>query len=632
MKKASALFGFLFLAGVPALRAQSLSGAESVPQPASLVQVSASPVEIAAGSETRARVTLRVAPGWHVNANPPALDYMIATEVTIAGEGGLAVGRRSYPAPHRAKLSFEDTELLVYDGEAVVEVPLAAAAGVVSGRHVLKGKVRFQACNDQLCLAPATVPFELAVTVTGGAAPGTRPATDTTAADAATSDAMARGHEPNVGSGPSPGAGFTTAPPPGGAAPAGAALGLEAALARGGLGWILALFVGGLLLNLTPCVFPMLGVTVSIFGARRKEPLPRVITAAVLYVLGICVMYSALGVAAALTGGLFGSALQNPWVNVGLGALLVALSLSMFGLYEMQPPAWLLQRLGGADTTSALGLFLSGLAVGIIAAPCVGPFVVAVLALVARRADAVFGFETMFALSLGLGFPYLVLATFSNLLQQLPRSGDWMVWVKKVFGVILAAVGLFYLLLGLAPDWAGWVLPATLVLGGAYLGFATRSAGEKRGFRSFRLATGVLAVLAGVFVIATAPKQGIAFHDLSPEGLRAGLAEGRVVMLDFSADWCVPCHELERATFTDAQVRDLARSFLTYKVDLTRYDSPEAERWRKQYEISGVPTVVFLRPDGREVREARVEGFLSPERFLERMRFAAAFGVAVGNP
>src|SRR5262249_33152385 len=197
---------------------------------------------------------------------------------------------------------------------------------------------------------------------------------------------------------------FDNAPPPGtaGARPTTARGKLESALARGGIGWFLALFVGGLLLNLTPCVFPMLGVTVSIFGARRQEPVPKVVTTAVLYVLGICVTYTALGVAAALTGGLFGAALPSVWVNVGLGALMILLSLGMFGVYEMQPPTWIMDRLGGAQATSFAGSFLSGLGVGIIAAPCVGPFVVAVLALIAQRGNVGFGVQTMFTLSLGL--------------------------------------------------------------------------------------------------------------------------------------------------------------------------------------------------------------------------------------
>src|SRR5206468_5767346 len=145
-------------------------------------------------------------------------------------------------------------------------------------------------------------------------------------------------------------------------------------------------------------------------------------------------------------------------------------------LYELQPPPWMLERVGGAGTTGAVGIFLSGLAVGVIAAPCVGPPVVALLALVGAKGDPWFGFMSFFTLAMGLGAPYLVLGTFSNLLQALPRSGEWMVWVKKVFGVILLALGAFYALLALAPSWGIWVAPAALTLGGVYLGFFETSA------------------------------------------------------------------------------------------------------------------------------------------------------------
>ncbi|HEV2105777.1 MAG TPA: cytochrome c biogenesis protein CcdA, partial [Candidatus Eisenbacteria bacterium] len=401
---------------------------------------------------------------------------------------------------------------------------------------------------------------------------------------------------------------------------------LEGALARGGPWWFLALFVGGLLLNLTPCVFPMLGVTVSIFGARRREPLPRVLAHATLYVLGLCVMYSALGVAAALTGGLFGALLQNAWVNVGLGALLIGLSLGMFGVFEMQPPAWVLNRLGGANATSALGLFVSGLGVGIIAAPCVGPFVVAVLALVARRGSAPFGLATMFTLSFGLGFPYLFLATFSNLLQRLPRSGGWMEWVKKVFGVVMSAIGLDYVLLGLAPRLSPWVLPAALLLGGLYLGFLEKSANERRGFVGLKRGAGLAAVAGGVALVLFmqgAAARALTFRPYDAGAVAASFAAGRPVMLDFSADWCVPCHELELETFADPRVVAAARGFDAYRVDLTRYDSAESGRWRAQYAVAGVPTVVFLRPGGDEARAARVEGFVPADAFLARLKRVA---------
>jgi thiol:disulfide interchange protein DsbD len=314
------------------------------------------------------------------------------------------------------------------------------------------------------------------------------------------------------------------------------------------------------------------------------------------------------------------------WVNVVLGGVLLVLSLGMFGVYEMQPPAWLLNRLGGAQATSFAGSFLAGLGVGVIAAPCVGPFVVAVLALIAQRADAAFGLQTMFILSLGLGAPYLVLATFSNLLQALPRSGDWMVWVKHVFGTIMVGLGLYFLGIGFLADLAPWVLPVMLVAGGAWLGFLDKSAGAEGRFRAFTQGAGLLAVIAGV-VMGSMQYQALTrtlrFQPYEAAAVQASLASGRPVMMDFSADWCVPCHELELNTFSDPRVVTEARRFDRYKVDLTKYDSPEAEALRKRFAIPGVPTVVFLAPDGSEIEASRVVGYMPPGPFLERMRAGA---------
>jgi thiol:disulfide interchange protein DsbD len=219
-----------------------------------------------------------------------------------------------------------------------------------------------------------------------------------------------------------------------------------------------------------------------------------------------------------------------------------------------------------------------------------------------------------------------VLGTFSNLLQTLPRSGEWMVWVKKVFGVILVAVGLFYALLALAPSLAFWVIPAVLIVGGLYLGFFEKSAAKRPGFQRLKWATGTLAVIAGVALVATTPRGGLAFRPYDDALVLGDLPRSRPVMLDFSANWCVPCHELERSTFTDARVIAAGRSFDAFKVDLTRYDSPEADALRKRFGIRGVPTVVFLDTSGREIEGARVEGFLAPGPFLERMKTAAAAG------
>jgi len=584
---------------------------------AEVVRVRCDPVSVAAGSSVRVPVVLEVSPGWHVNANPPSPDYLIPTTLRLGGAVGLVPGRVSYPPGEAVKLRFDENPLSVYSGRVTLRVPLAAAVIATNGIHRLAGQVRFQPCNDEVCLAPASLPLTVLVTVRGSQVPGAH-----TPASAAA---------PPTASSGAPADSFTALPA---AVPADTAFAgpseadrhLSGALKRGGPWWFLVLFLGGLALNLTPCVFPMLGITVSVFGARRRERPVRVLAHAVAYVLGIAVTYSVLGVVAALTGGLFGSALQHPWVNVGLGLLFILLALSMFGLYEMQPPAWVQQRLGGADATSLLGIFLSGLAVGIIAAPCVGPFVVAILALLAQRGDALFGFQTMFVLSLGLGFPYLFLALFAGLIQSLPRSGDWMLWVKKVFGVLLAALGLYYVLIGLAPRLAGWVLPTVLIAGGLYLGFVDRHGSVRKGFRALKRVLGALAVVGGVAAVLWLRAEGIRFQPYDEAALQAALAGGRPVILEFSADWCVPCHELDRATFTDRRVIERSREFAVFKVDLTRYDSPGSRALRARYRVTGVPEILFFAPGAGEVRAARVLGFIPPGPFLERMERVRAAG------
>jgi thiol:disulfide interchange protein DsbD len=617
-RRIASLLSIVLALGLVATGAHGQAG--NMPAAETLVKVATVPVSIAAGGTATASVKLTILDTWHVNANPPAESYNIPTKVKLTGASGLTPGRVHYPPGKQEKFSFEDKPLLVYDGTVEVSVPISAAADAKSA--TLQGEVEYQSCNNEVCLAPTSVPFTVKVDVTpagaaSGATSGT-PAVDTAHA-AANPQAFSS---------------FDVAPvnPTAAAAPArtsGNAVRdrLESALASGGIGWLLALFVGGLLLNLTPCVFPMLGVTVSIFGARRKEPVPKVVATAILYVLGICVTYTALGVVAALTGGLFGAALQSVWVNLVLGGLMLLLSLGMFGVYEMQPPLWLMDRLGGAQATSMAGAFLSGLGVGIIAAPCVGPFVVAVLALIAQRADVGFGVRTMFTLSLGLGFPYLFLATFSNLLQALPRSGDWMVWVKHALGTLLAAIGVYYLAVGFLPNAAPWVLPVGLAIGGLWLGFIDKSVGAKGAFRAFALVAGGAALFVGVFLGAQmyqAAQRTLSFRPYDAAAVQASVAAGRPVMMDFSADWCLPCHEMELNTFTDARVVASAKRFDRYKVDLTKYDSPEAAALRKKYSVTGVPIVVFLGRGGTEVAEARVDGFLPPERFLQQLELGAA--------
>ena len=637
------------------------------PSPAELVRIDAGTrVKLAPGAKAVAEIGLVVRQGWHVNAHRPSEDYLVPTVVRLVGAPGITPGAALYPPAARVKLAFAETPLAVYEGALRVRLPIEAARDARAGERTLQGTVRFQACNDQVCLPPAELAFAVRVRVEGAplaAVPGAAtvlPSGAHAASGAATPvpEAMsASPAAPTVPPGPPaspapaspPGTagGFETAPPPGGA---GGVTGSSGASGSGSTNAISRLFeqrgsflafcfifLLGLALNLTPCVYPMLGVTVALFGSgaaagggasgRGPSALPK----AIVYVLGIALMYSSLGAAAAMTGGLFGGLLQNPWVLGGIAAVLLTMALSMFGVYELNAPTALLSRLGGAAGAGYLGTFLAGLLVGVFAAPCIGPPIIALLAHVGARADPVFGFWAFFVFSLGLGLPYLVLGASSGLISKLPRSGSWMEWVKHLFGVILLSVAAFYGVLAIAPGKLAWVVPAALGLGGLYLGFLEPTGRDRSAFRRFKWAVGVAGIVAAVLVAFRPAGPELAWEPYSELRLAQAARARAPVMIEFSADWCVPCHELDRSTFTDPSVVAAARSFVRLRVDLTRYDSPESAALRKRFAILGVPTVLFLAPDGREVGPARVVGSLGPAQFVQRLESARAATSAAGS-
>ena len=390
--------------------------------------------------------------------------------------------------------------------------------------------------------------------------------------------------------------------------------------AKGSLLTFFAIFLIGLALNLTPCVYPMMSVTVSLFGSQAETKFLRFFFKALLYVLGIATMYSVLGVIAALGGGLFGSWLQSPWVLGSIAALLFALALSSFGLYQIQMPFWLTSKLGGTSGSGFIAIYFSGLVVGVFAAPCVGPPVIALLTFVAAKGSASFGFWAFFILSLGLGFPYLILGIFSGLLKKIPRSGSWLVWVEHIFGIILTGAALFYLSLTVAPKLAIYVIPITLAAGGIYLGFIDKSGKDKPTLKRIQWTFGIIAIAAGLIFANNLRNKGITWETYSDANLLKAKESGVPVLIDFYADWCIPCLELDRNTWTDEEVIHVTKDIKRIKVDLTHFDSPEAEALRKKFNISGVPTVIFIRADGTEASESRIIGFVNPKEFLTKMK------------
>ena len=577
------------------------------PAPEDLVTLTVdAPAHAAPGEAVSIVVHATVRAGWHVNANPASADYMVPTEVKLTLPPGFSPRPVRYPAGEEHRFAFQpDQALSVYQGAMKIEVPFRVAP-TAAGAQVIRGVLRYQACNDELCLAPASKPFEARIQVSGAAVA------------APTNEA------------PEPPA--TTATPtakPGPVTAVGGVNPIQRLFDEHGLLAFFSIFLLGLGLNLTPCVYPMMSVTLALFGAREEKRLAARVPAAIVYMLGIALTYSVLGVVAAFTGTLFGAALQSPWVLVSIAAILAVMALSMFGLFELQVPSSVLGRLSGNSATGLAGVFFSGLLVGLFAAPCVGPPIVALLAVVAQSGKPWFGFLAFFVLSIGLGLPYLILGTYTGLLQRLPRSGTWMVWVKKVFGILLFAVALFYLSLVLRPAWSAWVAPAALVIGGLYLGFLEHSARASAGFTRFQRVAGALAVGLGVWLAVSMPTKSVEWAPFTGERLTQATSQGKPVVLDFYADWCIPCHELDRSTFTHPEVQRVLARFVPLKVDLTNDKVEEVQALRARFNVNGVPTVLFLTPEGDEVPETRIVGFLPPRDFAARAEQAlGAAGVA----
>ena len=550
------------------------------------------------GETFKAAVVLDIADTWHINAHKPTLDYLIGTQVTMDPKDGFIIADIRYPEPDVYEFAFAGGEaLLVYSGKVPVYLDIRASSNLQPGTYEMTGSARVQACDDMNCLAPSNLPVSILIQVVEKG----------TEVQAVNQDVFADYDQGMTA------ADMTIQP--------GTANEIEAMFReRGLLLAFIALFFIGLALNLTPCVYPMLSVTVSIFGGQNDPNMLRVFSKAVIYVLGIATMYSILGVLASFSGELFGAWLQHPWVLGGIGVLLFALALSMFGLYEIQVPYWMASRIGTGTSTGYIGVYFSGLVVGIFAAPCIGPPIIALLAFIGAQGDPVFGFWSFFVLSMGLGLPYLILGTFSGLLPKLPKSGVWMVWVKKVFGVVLVALALFYLSMPfISVSDAYWVIPMSFIIGGVYLGFLESSGRGTPVFSKVKMAFGAIAIIIGVIFVMNLQKEGMEWEPFAEAKLEQAQSENRPVVLDFYADWCIPCLELERITFTDTRVIEATDHMVRLKVDLTHFDSPESEEIRRRFRVAGVPTIVFLDENGNEVTAARVMGFVGPEEFLRRI-------------
>ena len=548
------------------------------------------------GSQFQIAIVVEIDEGWHINANP-AGENLIATEVLLPeNTPNVTFGEIVYPAGEVMNLASLGLVPLYHDSITIgIQADLLQTAPIQ--QETLDFKLRYQACNDDVCLLPTEVSLAVPLTVVG-IEETVQPINDAIFA--------------NIAFGTSSGSGED-----------------EGTLARalsGGQVWLafLLVFVGGILTSLTPCVYPLIPITVSIFGANESAGFLKSLLLSVVYVLGIVVTYSILGVAVASTGAVFGQIMANPWVVGFISLILVALGMSMLGVFEIRVPYALQNRLntvGGAGYAGALAM---GTVAGVIAAPCTGPALAVVLTYIATTGSLFLGFWLMFTYALGMGLLFIGIGTFSGLLSALPRSGGWMYVLENIFGIAIITLALYFLkdvvgpfqaFLRNAPEF--FAIAGGLIIVGLWLSkLNERFKGISRRMQ-FQKACGVLLTVFGAYMVVGGLQQPagpeLEWVDNETAGLEIAKREDKLLMLDFYASWCAACNELDHKTYADPGVAAKLDNYVNVKLDFTR-NSETTKALTEKYQIPGLPVVIFMDAEGTILK--RLTGFVGPEEML----------------
>jgi thiol:disulfide interchange protein DsbD len=388
-------------------------------------------------------------------------------------------------------------------------------------------------------------------------------------------------------------------------------------------------FVSGLATAATPCVWPMIGITVSVFGAQEAKSRAQGAALSASFVLGMALLFTVLGVGAAMSGSLFGALLSNKLVVGFIAAVLLALASSMFGAFELALPASLNNRLATVGGIGYGGAFTLGLVTSLIAAPCTGPVMSALLIYIATTHNIAIGTIMMFTFALGLGVPFFLVGTFA---VSLPKGGAWMLGIKWFFGVMLTVLALYFLrtafpfLQGLVHRDGTFLvtsmalLAVGLVLAGVHVAAERKRSPIAHLSKPMKLTSAPLAIVGGFLAVSwvLTPKAQLEWLDSEQAGMQKALASHAPMIVDFGATWCGACNELATHTFADEQVREEAGRFVAVRVDATDEDNTEVAKIKDKYRVVGLPTVVVLDSAGKE--KVRFNEFVPADRFLSAIK------------
>ncbi len=547
------------------------------------------PQDIKKGNKGIFIVTCNINPDFHISDASTGL-----FDVSPEPLEGITFGKAEFPPGEKS------TYGSIYHGTVKVKIPFWVGQKMQKGENVISASVKVQPCAEggDICYPPEIDTVKAKFSVLPG--------------------------DKNV------------KPEVGGLNKEGGIAGrLSSALERGSFIAFLLVFLGGLLTSLTPCVYPMIPITIAVIGAQASGGKFRGFILSLFYVLGIAITFSSLGVIAAKTGALFGSYAQNPVALVIISVIFFLMGLSMLGVFVIQMPASISSKLRGGKRRGFVGALVTGLLAGLIVSPCISPLLVVILTWVAKTGSVVLGIGLLFSFALGLGVLFIILGTFSGVIKNLPRSGGWTELIEKGFGVILLALAIVFVRPVVSHIFYMWLWAIFLIVLGTYVGAFTLLDGEADGKKKLGKAFGIVLILVGGAIIFwnTAHWVGFSFvnqPDLQQfskessywlssdeEGFKEAKLTGKPVLIDFFAQWCAACHELDDKTWSDESVSSELNRFICVKLDLTKNDE-NAKEIQKKYKILGMPTVILFDSSGKEI--TRFEGFKPPQEVLELLK------------
>lgn len=409
------------------------------------------------------------------------------------------------------------------------------------------------------------------------------------------------------------------------------------------LSLLLALFAG-FLTSLSPCIYPLIPITLSVMGTRRYESHLQGFLVSLAYVGGMAVLYTALGATFASLGLMLGTLMQHPAVLIGMAVFFGIMAMSMLGFFTIVVPQRILTKLTSIGGNGVKGAFLMGLVAGVLAAPCTGPVLGVILTLIAGAKDVLMGSFLMLAFSFGIGIPFLILGTFSSTIARLPKSGSWMDNIKYIFGALMLGAAFYYaaLALPMVKDLITHLkrlgLPSTLLLIALSLGLLLVHAKSTRTFlRSLQTSVGAILfalLLASILLpdhgaqpLAQLQNDNLTWHviDATTNDHTAfdrlvtdAREQQRPMLVDFYADWCTACVQFDQITFKDPDVAAVLEQFLLVRIDSTK-SSDYLVDLQNRFKVIGLPLIVIIDAQGGS---ERIQGFLDAKRFLPLIKRA----------